>query len=68
MNKIEKKILSQLEDQDIWDVFFSGGKLVYMNNWDESAVRTVMEDQFPQFDQSNIIYDEEPEYFGKIGY
>jgi hypothetical protein len=68
MSKIEKKILAQLEDQDIWDVFFSDGKLVYMNSWDESAVRTVMEDQFPQFDQSCIIHDEELEYFGKIGY
>ena len=68
MNKIEKKILAHLEDEDVLDVFFSGGKLVYINSWDESAVRTVMSDQFPQFDQSCIIHDEEPEYFGKVGY
>jgi hypothetical protein len=68
MNKIEKKILSALEDQDILDVYFDSGRLIYMNDWDRGAVRKTVQDQFPQFDPSNIIYDEEPEYFGKIGY
>lgn len=68
MNKIEKKILAALEDRDIWDVYFSSGRLVYMNSWDESDVREIVQERFPQFELSDIISDEELEYFGKIGY
>lgn len=68
MNKIEKKILVHMEDEGILDVFFNGEKLVYINDWDESAVRMIIKVHFPQFDQSNVIHSEEPEYFGKVGY
>jgi hypothetical protein len=68
MSKIEKKILAHLEDEDILDVYFDSGRLVYINEWDESAVRMIIRVHFPQFDPANVIYNEEPEYFSKVGY
>jgi len=54
---MEKQILSQLERADIYDVYFANGKLFFLNDWDENAIRRLIQDIAPAFKQSNIRLD-----------
>lgn len=54
---MEKQILEVLERADIHDVYFANGKLFFLNEWDEQAIRRLMQDLAPAFKQSNIRLD-----------
>lgn len=52
---LEKRVLVELEEKDILDVYFYNGKLIYVNSWDEAGIRRLMKDLFPSFDQTDIV-------------
>ena len=54
---MEQKILQVLEQAEIHDVYFANGKLFFLNDWDEQAIRRLMQDIAPAFKQSNIRQD-----------
>ena len=54
---MEKQILDVLEQAEIHDVYFANGKLFFLNDWDEQAIRRLMQDIAPTFKQSNIRLD-----------
>jgi hypothetical protein len=55
---LEKRVLVELEEKDILDVYFHNGKLIYVNSWDEAGIRRLMKDLFPGFDQKDIVEDD----------
>lgn len=64
---LEKRVLNDLEDEGVYDVYFHKGKLIYMNDWDEGAIRRLLKDLYPEFDQSKIVAEQPQEsesYFG----
>ena len=52
-----KNILTQLESNDIYDVYFANGKLFFLNEWDEDSIRRLMKDIAPDFKQDDIQLD-----------
>lgn len=54
---MEKEIINQLENNDIHDVYFANGKLFFLNDWDEDAIRRLIKDLAPDFRQSRIVAD-----------
>jgi hypothetical protein len=61
---LEKRVLSELEEKDIYDVYFYNGKLIYVNPWDEAGIRRLIKDLFPGIDQKDIVPAEESPYTG----
>lgn len=66
---LEKRVLNDLEDEGVYDVYFYGGKLFFINDWDEGAIRRLMKDLYPTFEQSKIVAETPQEvshsqYFG----
>lgn len=55
---LEKRVLVELEEKEIYDVYFHNGKLIYVNSWDEDGIRRLMKDLFPGFDQKDIVEDD----------
>jgi len=51
---MEQEILQVLEQAEIYDVYFANGKLFFLNDWDEEAIRRLIQDIAPAFKQSNI--------------
>ena len=52
-----KNILTQLESNDIYDVYFANGKLFFLNEWDEDSIRRLIKDIAPEFEQTDICLD-----------
>lgn len=52
-----RDILTQLESNDIYDVYFANGKLFFLNEWDEDSIRRLIKDIAPEFKQTDICLD-----------
>lgn len=56
---MERRVISDLEQQQIYDVYFYNGRLFFLNPWEESAIRRLLKDMYPKFDQNLIQKDED---------
>jgi hypothetical protein len=54
---LEKVVLADLEEQLVYDVYWSSGRLYYMNEWDLPTIRLVLRDRYPLVDQSILVAD-----------
>lgn len=52
-----KQLVKKLEAKEIYDVYFANGKMFFLNEWDEAAIRRAMKDIAPEFDQADIELD-----------
>jgi hypothetical protein len=63
MSLSQKTIMDTLENNDIRDVYFYNGKVYFLNQWDEDAIRRLLKDVMPDFSQKNVVYsDQESSY------
>lgn len=56
---LEKRVLADLEDEGVYDVYFHNGKLFFLNDWDEGAIRRLIKDLYPSFEQDRIQAQED---------
>lgn len=56
---LEKRVINDLQENDIHDVYWYGGKLFFLNQWDETAIRKLMRDLYPSFEQDRIQAQED---------
>lgn len=64
---LESKILRDLEDEGILDIYWAKGNLYIINEWDEEPVRSLIETRYPNFPQNQIVAEtpqSEKSYFG----
>lgn len=54
---LEKVVLRDLEDESVYDVYWSSGRLYYMNEWDLPTIRQMLRDRYPLVDQNILVAD-----------
>jgi hypothetical protein len=54
---LEKVVLRDLEDESVYDVYWSSGRLYYMNAWDLPTIQQVLRDRYPLVDQNILVAD-----------
>ena len=59
MKSDQKNILDALGHNDIYDVYMHNGKVYFLNQWDEDGIRRLINDLIPEFDQKNIVLNDE---------
>ena len=54
---LEKVVLRDLEDESVYDVYWSSGRLYYMNEWDLPTIQQVLRDRYPLVSLDILVAD-----------
>jgi hypothetical protein len=54
---LEKVVLRDLEDESVYDIYWSSGRLYYMNEWDLPTIQQVLRDRYPLVNQDILVAD-----------